>query len=119
MSHLTPDGGTRSPPSRPSVPCPVVPHPLGSQALLTPEIEFRRMQLAELEAELVAACEEAALGTRQPAEIHARRDSWDRTTWDRYLAAAMRLEATYGPHMRQLHREIGQLERLMTLLRVA
>jgi hypothetical protein len=27
----------------------------------------------------------------------------------------MRLEATYGPRMRCLRREIGQLERLMTL----
>jgi hypothetical protein len=27
----------------------------------------------------------------------------------------MRLESTYGPRMRRLRREIGQLERLMTL----
>jgi hypothetical protein len=40
-------------------------------------------------------------------------------TWCRYLAAAMRLEAEYGPRLRRLHQEIGQLERLMTLLAAA
>ena len=71
--------------------------------------------LAELEAEMIAACEAAALGTRPRTSATAERERWDRTTWHRYLAAAMRLEATYGPRMRRLRREIGQLERLMTL----
>ena len=31
----------------------------------------------------------------------------------------MRLEAGYGPRMRRLHQEIGQLERLRTLLTAA
>jgi hypothetical protein len=50
---------------------------------------------------------------RKPAND---RESWDRATWNRYLAAATRLESTYGPRMRRLRREIEQLERLMTLL---
>jgi hypothetical protein len=84
--------------------------------LLTLQIDFRRARLAELETEMIAACEAAALGTR--SRIHAASHSrhWDRTTWHRYLAAAMRLEATYGPRMRRLRQEIGQLERLKTLL---
>ena len=34
----------------------------------------------------------------------------------RFSDTAMRLEATFGPRMRRLHLEIGQLERLMSLL---
>jgi hypothetical protein len=34
-------------------------------------------------------------------------------------AAAMRLESTYGPRMRRLRQEIGEFERLMTLLTTA
>jgi hypothetical protein len=33
----------------------------------------------------------------------------------RYLATAMRLEPDYGPRIRRLCQEIGQLERLKTL----
>ena len=83
--------------------------------LLTLQIAFRRARLAELEAEMIAACEAAALGTRSRTNATAEREHWDRTTWHRYLAAAMRLEATYGPRMRRLRQEIGQLERLMDL----
>ena len=37
-------------------------HPFCGGAMLTLQIESRRMRLAELEAEMVAACEVAALG---------------------------------------------------------
>jgi hypothetical protein len=84
--------------------------------LLTLQIDFRRARLAELETEMVAACEAAALGTRSRIIAASHSRHWDRTTWHRYLAAAMRLEATYGPRMRRLRQEIGQLERLRTLL---
>jgi hypothetical protein len=43
------------------------------------------------------------------------RTHWERTVWHRYLAAAMRLEPDYGPRIRRLCQEIGQLERLKTL----
>jgi hypothetical protein len=84
--------------------------------LLTLQIASRRARLAELETGMIAACEAAALGTRARTNATTERKHWDRTTWHRYLAAAMRLEATYGPRMRRLHQEIGQLERLKTLL---
>ena len=95
---------------------PVSPRPacLSRQALDV-QIARRRAQLAELEAEMIAACEAAAMGARPADQRDSARERWDRTTWHRYLAAAMRLEATYGPRMRRLRREIGQLERLMTL----
>lgn len=123
MTHLSPDGGAMSPPSTISHPAPTrsssarptLPHPL-SHMLLTLQTDFRRARLAELETEMIAACEAAALGTRSRTNAASDRDRWDRTTWHRYLAAAMRLEATYGPRMRRLRQEIGQFERLRTLL---
>jgi len=64
---------------------------------------------------MIAACEAAAIGARVPYAAHADRDCWDRAMWHRYLAAAMRLEADFGPRMRHLRRQIAQLERLAAL----
>ena len=123
MTQLSPDGGALSPPSTPSRPTPTRPssprpasHPFNGQMLLTLQIAFRRARLAALEAEMTAACEAAALGAGSLPRATCDRERWNRTTWHRYLAAAMRLEATYGPRLRRLRREIGQLERLKTLL---
>ena len=104
MTHLSSAGGAVSPP----------PARLSRQAL-DMQIARRRARLAELEAEMIAACEAAAHGTLAMPNAGFEREHRDRTTWRRYIAAAMRLEATYGPRMRCLRREIGQLERLMTL----
>ena len=125
MTHLSPDGGAVSPPpstfnrrgpARPSSARPALPHPFSGQMLLTLQIASRRARLAELETGMIAACEAAALGTRSRTDATAKRERWNRATWHRYLAAAMRLEAEYGPRMRRLRREIGQLERLTALL---
>jgi len=83
--------------------------------VLALRVACRRARLVELEAEMIAACEAAALGYPSPAHATSKRERWDRTTWHRYLATAMRLEAAYGPRMRRLRQEIGQLERLMDL----
>jgi len=104
MTHLSSAGGAASPLSA----------RLSRQALDL-QIALRRARLTELEAEMIAACEAAALGARPPASAGFDRAPWDRATWQRYLAAAMRLEATYGPRMGRLRQEIGQLERLLTL----
>jgi hypothetical protein len=103
MTHLFPDGGA-SPPSA-----------ILSRQVLDLQIARRRVRLAELETEMIAACEATALGTRPRTSARFKREHWDRATWQRYLAAAMRLEAEFGPHMRRLRQEIGQLERLITL----
>ena len=125
MTLLSPDGGavppppsrfSRQEPAEPSPARPALPHPFSGHMLLTLQIASRRARLAELEAEMIAACEAAALGSRSRTNATCERARWNRTTWHRYLAAAMRLEATYGPRMRRLRQEIGQLERLMTLL---
>ena len=103
MNHLSSAGGAASPPT------------LGlSRQALDMQIARRRARLAELETEMIAACEVAVHGMRAPPPGFEP-EHRDRATWRRYLAAAMRFEATYGPRMRRLRREIGQLERLMTL----
>jgi len=104
MTDRSSGGGAMSPPPT-----------ILSRQVLDWQIALRRVCLAELEAEMIAACEAAALGTCFQTGAVSDREHWDRATWQRYLAAAMRLEATYGPRMRRLHQEIGQLERLMTL----
>ena len=113
MTYLSSDGGAVSPPSSARS---ALPHPFSGQMLLTIQIASRRARLTELEAEMIAACEGAALGARFRTKAIVERKHWGRTAWHRYLAAAMRLEATYGPRMRRLHHEICQLERLKTLL---
>ncbi len=94
----------------------VLPHPFSGHMLLILQIASRRARLAALETEMIAACEAAALGARSRTNTALERERWNRATWRRYLAAAMRLEAAYGPRLRRLHQEIGQLERLRTLL---
>jgi hypothetical protein len=122
MTHLSPAGGAASPPPptfprtsiQPAPAQPALPHPLNRQ-VLTLKIACRHARLAELEAEMIAACEAAALGYPSRASATPKRGHWDRTTWHRYLSTAMRMEAAYGPRMRRLRQEIGQLERLMDL----
>jgi hypothetical protein len=104
MTQPSPNGGSVPPP----------PAPLSRQALYQ-QIAHRRARLVVLEAEMIAACEAAAMAAHPGIGTTAARERRDRTTWRRYLAAAMRLEATYGPRIRRLRREIGQLERLMAL----
>ncbi len=57
----------------------------------------------------------AAFGARLRTIVAADHAGWDRAALQRYLAAAMRLEPDYGPRMRRLRQEIGQLERLKSL----
>ena len=67
------------------------------------------------ETEMVAACEAAAGGACSQASAVSKHKHRDRATWRRYLTTAMRLKAAYGPRMRRLRQEIGQLERLIEL----
>jgi hypothetical protein len=123
MTHLSPDGGAASRPPSPLcrqasiLPAPAHPafqHLLNDQVLM-PKIVHRRARLAELETEMVAACEAAAGGARSQASTVSKHKHRDRAAWHRYLTTAMWLEAAYGPRMRRLRQEIGQLERLIEL----
>ena len=109
MIQLSSDGAAA--PRPPSI----LSRPMLDARMLDAQIGRRRAALAALEAEMTAACEAEVLGARSRTSTSADRAGWDRAAWHRYLAAAMRLEAEYGPRMRRLHREIGQLERLMRL----
>ena len=60
MTHLSPDGGA-SPPSA-----------ILSRQMLDLQIVRRRARLAELETEMIAACEAAALGTRSRTNASCR-----------------------------------------------
>ena len=114
MTHVPLDAqdAVRTPRAVP--PSPVACHRLSGHVLEW-QIALRRSRLAELEAAMIAACEAAAVGAAVPCDARADRDGWDRATWHRYLAAAMRLESHYGPRMRRLRRDIAQLERLAVL----
>ena len=74
-----------------------------------------RAALAALEAAMVADCErEAARGAHRSVRIEDRQ-TWDKPTWQRYLAAAARHEPDYMPGMRRI---LGYIERLERLLAV-
>jgi hypothetical protein len=56
----------------------------------------------------------AARGAARAVRIDDRA-SWDRASWNRYLAEATRIEPKYMPIMLRLLSEIGRLERLTML----
>lgn len=115
MTHLNPGGlGTAAPPTMISrlQPSPS-PHLDGKG--LRAGIASRRQRLLDLEAALVAGCETEAARSRASSVRMDDRETWDRDTWTRYLAAAANLEPEYGPQMRRLLREIDQLARLAEL----
>ena len=85
-----------------------------SREMIRRAVTVRRELLADLEAQMVEACD-AAAGRGVPASAHDDRRRWDRTAWGRYLAAATRLEGSYGPRMRRLRDDIARLDRLLDL----
>src|SRR6185437_9278377 len=68
MTHLSPGGGFESPP------------PVWlSRQVLDQEIARRRARLVALEAEMIAACEVAALGAHPTTRATAARERWHGT----------------------------------------
>ena len=65
---------------------------------------------------MVAACEADAARGRPPGVRMDDRGTWDRATWNRYLAAATRMEPQFGPPMHRLLRDIDRLQRLLSLI---
>jgi hypothetical protein len=119
MTHMSSAGTSGSappPPARASLPSrpSQIAARLDRTALIA-GIAQRRMQLAELEAALAAACEAEAARHRSPGVRVENRATWDRPMWNRYLAAAAGLEPEYGPRMRRLCAEIERLQRLSDL----
>ena len=116
MTHLSAGGaGTTAPPAMINRPHrPFEGHHLDLDRLRQ-GIAGRRQRMLDLEVALVAACETAAARGRSNGVYMDDRETWDRATWSRYLAAAARLEPDYGPKMRKLLQEIDQLSRLTEL----
>jgi hypothetical protein len=78
-------------------------------------VAARRQRLAECEADLVAACENAvAHGAGRHIRVDDR-TTWDRAAWDRYVGTATQLEPEFMPEMLRLIRDIERLERLAAL----
>ena len=71
-------------------------------------------RIATLDAEMIATREAEAFGAQSREGTLVDHADSDRATWHRFLAAAMRLKAQYGPCMRWMRQETGQLDRLMT-----
>ena len=99
MTQFSSDATTTPRPSS------ILSRPVLDARMLDAEIGRRRAALAALVAKMIAACDAEALGARSRTGAPANHAGWDRATWNRYLAAAMRLEAEYGPRMRAFARK--------------
>lgn len=116
MPHIHPGGDIRMAPIEHAGISPTIrPTSAFDRPHLRQAIRDRRARLAAMETSMVAACErEAARGLAHGVRIDDR-ETWDKPTWDRYLAAAIRCEPAYMPAMLRILSEIEQLERLMQL----
>ena len=111
MAYLTPVGSNVPAPS----PMLAQPMPFLDLRGLRDGLADRRRRILDLELAMVAACEaEAARSRASGVKMHDR-ETWDSATWQRYLAAAAAVEPDFGPKLRQLYREIAQLERVIDL----
>ena len=72
----------------------------------------RQKRLAEIETEMVAACEQAAARGAAASVRIDDRETWDRATWDRYLSAASDCQESFMPRLRRLYAEVSRLEAL-------
>ncbi len=71
----------------------------------------RRARARAIEDDIDHACEIAALGSHRclPAQ---NRNAWDKRTWARYIAEAVRQAHAHCPELDALRQEAAQLERL-------
>jgi hypothetical protein len=113
MTHIRPGLGDRGdvPPLPPSLSlrsAPICLDPGDIQAV----VRRKRAEIAGLEADWAAASERAAARCLGGIDRLGDRETWDRTTWGRYLAAATQSQDLYLPSLRRLYAEVEGLERL-------
>ena len=76
----------------------------------------RRARARAIEDDIDHACEMAALGSHRCLSAKTR-DTWDKRTWARYLAEAVRQAHAHCHELDVLRQEAAQLERLARLTR--
>ena len=116
MTHIRPDLGARTAAqpiqaalSRPRMPLGLNP------ADLEAAIIAKRADIAILESDWAEASERAVARSGGRTRLAAR-ESWDRSTWTRYLTAAAACQDRYLPRLRKLYSEIARLEQLQVPL---
>jgi hypothetical protein len=113
MTHIRPQRGER-------VANPCAPHalsfsdsPIGiAPNLIQATIAEKRAEIAALEADWAATSERAAARSLGGIRHLGPRETWDRSTWTRYLTAATDNQDLYMPRLRRLYAEVECLERL-------
>ena len=83
-------------------------------AALANSAASRRSRIQEIETDIDRACEREAL--RHHRRVSQRREAWDRQTWRRYVAEAVRQTQLHAPELGRLRREAAHLERLIRTL---
>lgn len=111
MTHIRPRSGDRA-----ALPCVSPASPLGPAAAdrnrhaVLAAMAEKRAEIATLEADWAAASERAAARSLGGIGHLGPRDTWDRTTWNRYLIAASDAQDIYLPRLRRLYAEVDRLE---------
>ncbi len=91
-------------------------HPLGIPlGRIRDAITARRALIARIESAWVSTCEREASRNLAPGVLLDDRETWDKATWNRYLAAAAKSETRFLPRMRRLYDEIARLEAMLAL----
>jgi hypothetical protein len=91
------------------------PLPTGLSAVdLINRAASRRSRIQDIETEIDRLCEREALRHRR--RVLGSREAWDRQTWRRYVAEAIRQTHLHASELARLRREAGALERLIQTL---
>ncbi len=115
MTHLSLAAPARDAPPHASTPPADFTALLGDRSRLRSALENKRISITMLESDWVAAAEaDAAVGRGRTVRMDDR-ETWDRPTWDRYLAAASKYEPDYMPRIKRLLGEIDNLLKLLAL----
>lgn len=119
MSHIRPELGARRAPQAMSAELSRPRMPLGlNPADLEAAITAKRAAIVVLENDWAEASERAVASSTGRTRL-AVRETWDRSTWTRYLNAAAAYQDRYLPRLRRLYSEIARLEQLQVPLPAA
>jgi hypothetical protein len=115
MTHMSPAATMRRSLPPVSLTAPAFTALLGDRSRLRAAQLDKRTAIARLETAWVAAAEADAATGRGGSVRMDNRETWDRGTWDRYLAAASRHEPDFMPRIKRLLGEIDNIDKLLAL----